>query len=118
MWSRAQLLEKEAAHDMRELVTSAVTTQLKCARLASRPQRAAQVVAPRTRPTGDMRISCRRVECKLGQLDEVASHMQREREQLERMRHQIFADRFGADKWRLHVAHIFCTMVPSGIAYS
>ena len=26
----SQLLEKEAAHDMRELVTSAVTTQLKC----------------------------------------------------------------------------------------
>jgi hypothetical protein len=48
-----------------------------------------------------VRARRRRVECKLGQLDEVAAHMQREREQLERMRHQIFAERFSADKRRL-----------------
>ena len=40
----------------------------------------------------------KRVECKLNQLDEIHALMQAEREQLERARMQVFAERLGAGR--------------------
>lgn len=72
--SRAAQLEQEESGQMVSLLATAVDTQL------------------------------RRMEIKLVQLDEMQSLLQREREQLDRMRHQVYADRISLEQRRSSTA--------------
>ena len=71
---RASQLEQEESGQMTALLTTAVDTQL------------------------------RRMELKLLQLDELSNLVTREREQLERMRHQIYCERIALDQRRAATA--------------